>query len=106
MVFPAALAVRRRVTTVVQSGVTFAATWPRRLTWMRRVGRGEGVGLPDVHLRTAVTVVADGPGLRHVPVLQVGLACDELQVVRTLCVTVTSAVLGARHVASLPKAAV
>ena len=55
------------------------------------------VGLPDVHLHAARSVLAGGG--RGVPALNVGLTSDELDVVGALSVTVTSTVLGSGLVA-------
>lgn len=61
-------------------------------------GRGDKVGLPDVHLGAA-GAVATNAGVGIVgggsPAFDVALAVDELQVTGTLGVTVARAVLGA-----------
>ena len=59
---------------------------------MRSVSGGDGVGLPDIHLRAASTVFARSGVLvifRWLPALNVGLAIDPLDVVGTLGIAVT-----------------
>lgn len=64
---------------------------------MRGVGGGIEVGLPDVHLGAASTVLAAarvGVVVRAVPALDVGLSVDELDVDGALAVTVAGTVFG------------
>ena len=59
------------------------------------VGLGLAVALPDVHLGAAGAVLAGARvdvSLGWCPVLHVGLSVDELDVVRALSITVTSAI--------------
>ena len=72
---------------------------------MRSVGGGHLVCLPDVHLGTAGTVVPDAHVIGEIlgvglPVLGVGLAANELNVVWALRVAVAGAILRASCVAS------
>ena len=81
----------------------------RALARVRGVGGGDGVGLPDVHLRAAGTDLAGSSvrvGVRWVPALDVGLSVDELDVVGTLTVAVTSSELGTSLVVALADATV
>ena len=77
---------------------TLASGLAGPLANMRGVRRGVEVGLPDVHLGAAATVLAAagvGVVVGTVPTLNVGLSVDELDVDGALAVTVTGAVLGA-----------
>jgi len=71
---------------------------PGALARMRRVGSGDGVGFPNVHFRAARPDFA-GPGVgvrgRRVPAADIGFAVNELDVVGTLGVAVSSPVFGA-----------
>lgn len=79
------------------AGITGAHHLAGRVARMGGEGRGDAVGLPDIHLRAAGPVVAGtrigivGGGL---PPFNVGLTVDELEVARALRVTVSSTVLG------------
>mmetsp|Transcript_81765 Transcript_81765/g.189927 ORF Transcript_81765/g.189927 Transcript_81765/m.189927 type:complete len:246 (-) Transcript_81765:2-739(-) len=73
---------------------------------MRRVRRCVGVGLPDVHLSAASAIAANGARLLLCPVLKIGLATDELQIVGALRIAVTGAVFGACFVVALTQAAI
>lgn len=79
------------------AGVAVAAQLADRLTGVRGVGGGDGVGLPDVHLGAARAHVSDAGvgivGRRH-PTLDVGLAVNELEVAGTLAVAVAGSVGG------------
>ena len=64
---------------------------------MGRVRLALAVGLPDVHLGAAGAEVAGARVrvvVRRLPVPDVGLAVDPLDVVRTLSVAISSSVLG------------
>ena len=79
------------------AGVAAAHHLAGGVAGVRSEGRGDAVGLPDIHLRAAGAVVAStrigiiGGGL---PSINVGLTVDELEVARALRVTVPSTVLG------------
>lgn len=62
------------------------------LAGMGRVGRGDGVGLPDIHLRAACAILATAGVLvlgRRLPAHRVGLSVDPLDVVGTLSIAIT-----------------
>jgi hypothetical protein len=76
----------------------------RTLARVRSVGGGDGVGLPDIHLRAAstdLTLSCVRVRIRGVPAFNIGFAVDELDVVGTLRITVTSSVLGTGLVVAL-----
>lgn len=80
---------------------TVASDLAGPLADMRGVRRGVKVGLPDVHLGAAATVLAAagvGVVVGAVPALDVGLSVDELDVEGALAVAVAGAVLGAGSV--------
>jgi hypothetical protein len=70
---------------------------------VRSVSSRDGVSFPNIHLGAACANFACsgvGVALRGVPAFDVGLAIDELDVVRALRVTVSSSVLGTSLVVS------
>ena len=70
------------------------------LARVRGVGGGVEVGLPDVHLGAAGAVLSGSrAAVGATPAINVGLAVDELDVLRALAVAVARAVLGAGLVA-------
>jgi len=68
---------------------------------VRGVRGGERVGLPDIHLRAAGSVLATpriGIVRRGLPAVKVGLTIDPFDVVRALSIAITSTVLGTSFV--------
>mmetsp|Transcript_7138 Transcript_7138/g.16220 ORF Transcript_7138/g.16220 Transcript_7138/m.16220 type:complete len:267 (+) Transcript_7138:826-1626(+) len=73
------------------------------VTRMRGVGCGHVVGLPNIHLGTAGAIVTKAHAVAEIlwvwlPILRVGDAIDELDVMGALGITVTSPILGTRLV--------
>ena len=75
----------------------------RNVAWVRGIGSCHVVGLPNIHLGTAGAIVTKAHAVAEIlwvwlPVLRVGDAIDELDVMRALGITVTSPILGTRLV--------
>jgi len=84
------------------AAVALAAALADNGARVRSEGSSHVVGLPDIHLRAAAAIAAEtGVGIigRRGPVLNVGLAVDELKVARALSIAVAGTVLGASLVA-------
>jgi len=94
-----AVLVARRVVTISWATTSIAITTllGNVLTGVGCDRGGHAVGLPDVHLHTAGAVLTISGVLvvrRRLPILDIGLAVDELDVARALSIAVSSTVLG------------
>jgi hypothetical protein len=86
------------VSIVIAALGTTATSLTRDGARVGSVGRALAVGLPDIHLNAASTILAGtGVGVvgRRLPVEEVCLAVDELHVVGTLSIAITGTILGA-----------
>ncbi len=90
-----------RVPVIARAAVdAIAAGLLGNLARVRSVGGGVEVGLPDVHLGAAGAVLSGSrAAVGATPAINVGLAVDELDVLRALAVAVARAVLGTGLVA-------